>query len=74
MGKSRQRRRSRSQRAAEGLFEMQDAPDPTQDGQQDSGPGAEQARPGNNLPLQLTSFVGREREMASRELLKIIVS
>jgi predicted ATPase/DNA-binding CsgD family transcriptional regulator len=43
---------------------MQDAPDPTQDGPQDSGPGAEQARPGNNLPLALTSFVGREREMA----------
>ena len=46
---------------------MQDAPDPTQDGQQDSGPGAEQARPANNLPLQLTSFVGREREMAEVE-------
>jgi predicted ATPase len=42
------------------LFEMQDAPDPSQDGPQDS---AERARPGNNLPLALTSFVGREREI-----------
>ena len=38
-----------------------------QDGPEDSGPGVEQARPANNLPLALTSFVGRQRQMAEVE-------
>ena len=49
---------------------MQDAPNLSQDGQQGSGPGVESDRPGDNLPLALTSFVGREREMEeAKELL-----
>ena len=44
---------------------MQDAPDPSQEGPEDSAPMVES--PANNLPLQLTSFVGREREMAEVE-------
>jgi hypothetical protein len=36
---------------------MQDAPDRSRGGSEDP-------RPANNLPLQLTSFVGREREIA----------
>lgn len=38
-----------------------------QDGPEDSGPGVEQARHANNLPLALTSFVGRQRQMAEVE-------
>src|SRR5688572_7264635 len=38
-----------------------------QDGPEDSGPGVEQPRPTNNLPLALTSFVGRQRQMAEVE-------
>jgi predicted ATPase len=41
---------------------MQDTPDPSQDVAEDSAPVVEIPRPANNLPLQLTSFVGRERE------------
>jgi hypothetical protein len=43
---------------------MQDAPDLSRDGQEDSGQEVEHPRPDNNLPLELTSFIGREREMA----------
>ena len=48
---------------------MQDTPDPSRVGQEDSARGVEILRPGNNLPLQLTSFVGRGREMAEVEAL-----
>jgi predicted ATPase/DNA-binding CsgD family transcriptional regulator len=41
---------------------MQDASNLSQDGLEDSAPLVEPRRPGNNLPLQLTSFVGRGRE------------
>jgi predicted ATPase/DNA-binding CsgD family transcriptional regulator len=43
---------------------MQDAPNLSRDGSEDSGQGTERLRPADNLPLALTSFVGREREMA----------
>jgi hypothetical protein len=43
---------------------MQDVPDLSRDGSEDSGRGVEPPRIGNNLPLALTSFIGREREMA----------
>ena len=42
---------------------------PSQDGQEDLEPVRGPRRTGNNLPLQLTSFVGREREMAEVETL-----
>jgi len=48
---------------------MQDAPNPSQDGQEDLEPVQGPRRTGNNLPLQLTSFVGREREIAEVETL-----
>ena len=41
-----------------GVSEMQDTPDPSQDVPEDSAPVEKIPRPGNNLPLQLTSFVG----------------
>jgi len=41
---------------------MQDASNLSQDGSEGSTPLVEPPRHGNNLPLQLTSFVGRERE------------
>jgi predicted ATPase/DNA-binding CsgD family transcriptional regulator len=44
--------------------EMQDASNLSQDGPEGSTPLEEPPRPGTNLPLQLTSFVGRERETA----------
>ena len=43
---------------------MQDATDPSRDGSKDYGLETEHTRPADNLPLALTSFVGREREMA----------
>jgi hypothetical protein len=43
---------------------MRDATDPSRDGSEDYGQGVELPRPTENLPLALTSFVGREREMA----------
>ena len=48
---------------------MQDTPDPSQDVPEDSAPVEKIPRPGNNLPLQLTSFVGRGGEMAEGEAL-----
>ena len=48
---------------------MQDTPDPSQDVPEDSAPVEKIPRPGNNLPLQLTSFVGHGREMAEAEAL-----
>ncbi len=52
-----------------GGFEMQDTPNSSQDGPKDSLPVVETPRPGNNLPPQLTSFVGREGEIATVETL-----
>jgi predicted ATPase len=46
------------------LSEMRDAPSLPRDGSEDSGQATEHYRPTNNLPLALTSLVGREREMA----------
>jgi hypothetical protein len=46
------------------LSEMRDAPSLSRDGSEDSGQATEHYRPTNNLPLALTSLVGREREMA----------
>jgi predicted ATPase len=43
---------------------MRDAPSLPRDGSEDSGQATEHYRPTNNLPLALTSLVGREREMA----------
>lgn len=43
---------------------MQDALELSRDRPEGSGPEVKPPRPGNNLPLALTSFVGREREMA----------
>jgi hypothetical protein len=46
------------------LSEMRDAASLSRDGSGNSGQATEHYRPTNNLPLALTSFVGREREMA----------
>jgi hypothetical protein len=43
---------------------MRDTPGLSRDGSEDSGQATEDFRPANNLPLALTSFVGRERDMA----------
>ena len=43
---------------------MRDATNPSRDGSEDYELEAELSRPTDNLPLALTSFVGREREIA----------
>src|SRR5829696_3216718 len=48
----------------EGMSEMRDATNPSRDGSEDYELEAELSRPTDNLPLALTSFVGREREIA----------
>jgi ATP/maltotriose-dependent transcriptional regulator MalT len=50
---------------------MREATDPSRDGSEDYGLGMESTQPTDNLPLQLTNFVGREREIAEvNELLR----
>jgi len=46
------------------MSEMRDATNPSRDGSEDYELEAELSRPTDNLPLALTSFVGREREIA----------
>jgi len=48
---------------------MRDATGPSRDGSEDYEQEAELSRPTDNLPLALTSFVGREQEMAEVEKL-----
>jgi predicted ATPase/DNA-binding CsgD family transcriptional regulator len=48
---------------------MRDATDPSRDGLEDYEQEAELSRPTDNLPLALTTFVGREQEMAEVEKL-----
>ena len=49
------------------LSETQDTTGLSRDGREGLGQGMEDPRPSTNLPLALTSFVGREREMAEAE-------
>jgi hypothetical protein len=69
-GKGHQRRHSLPD-CDEGLSEMRDATNPSRDGSEDYGQEADLYRPSDNLPLALTSFVGREREMTNIEKLLV---
>src|SRR5215204_2507882 len=55
----------------EGMSEMRDATNPSRDGSEDYELEAELSHPTDNLPLALTSFVGREQEMAEVEKLLV---
>jgi hypothetical protein len=48
---------------------MRDATNPFRDGPEDYEQGVDLSRPTDNLPLALTSFVGREREISGLESL-----